>query len=93
MGIRAALGATPRRLRASIVASALGPVLIGLVTGICCVLLSGRYLRPFVYAIEPTDASTLALVAATFIALAWTASYLPAVRAARVDPLIALRAE
>ena len=93
MGIRAALGATPRRLKASVVASALGPVLIGLVAGICCVLLASRYLRPFVYAIEPTDASTLALVSAAFIALAWTASYLPARRAARVDPLIALRAE
>ena len=93
MGIRAALGATPRRLKATIVAGALGPVLIGLAAGIGCVLLSSRYLRPFVYAIEPTDAPTLAIVSLTFIALAWTASYLPALRAARVDPLTALRAE
>ncbi len=93
MGIRAALGATPRRLKATIVTGALAPVLIGLAAGIGCVLLSSRYLRPFVYAIEPTDAPTLAIVSLTFIALAWTASYRPALRAARVDPLTALRAE
>ena len=44
------------------------PVLIGVAAGIGCVPLSSRYLRPFVYAIEPTDAPTLAIVSLTFIA-------------------------
>lgn len=93
MGIRAALGASPGRLKRLVVGGALGPVGAGLLAGLCGAVLLSRYLRPFVYGVEPADPATLAMVAIAFTLVAGTASYLPARRAARVDPIVVLRAE
>jgi len=93
LGIRLALGATARGLKVLVIAGTLRWVAAGIVLGVGAALLCARYLEPFVYQIRPDDPRTLAGVAAAFVLVAAGASYLPARRAARVDPMIALRAE
>ena len=93
MGIRAALGASPSKLKRLVLGGALRPVVIGLGIGVGASLLLARYLRPFVYAIAPADPPTLIAVGIAFTAVALAASYLPARRAARIDPIMILRAE
>lgn len=93
MGIRLALGANGRALEVFVMAGTLRWVGGGLAAGVVAALLLGHYLKPFVYHVEPTDPGTLGLVAVSFLAISAMASYVPARRAARVDPIIALRAE
>ena len=93
MGIRLALGANGRALELFVMGGTLRWVAAGLAAGVVAALLLGHYLKPFVYHVEPTDPGTLGLVAVSFLAISALASYIPARRAARVDPMIALRAE
>ena len=65
----------------------------GLVCGLALALTFAQSLKPFVYQVPPNDPWTLGLVTVAFLAVAAAASYIPARRAARVDPMIALRAE
>jgi hypothetical protein len=65
----------------------------GLVVGVGAALLLGRLARTILYGLAPSDPGTLAAAVAVTLAVALAAAYLPARRAARVDPLIALRAE
>ena len=65
----------------------------GLVIGMAIALASGRVLRSLLYGVTPADPATLAGVALLLTAAALAASYLPARRALRVDPTVALRAE
>jgi predicted permease len=93
LGIRLALGAGGRRLVWSLVGrvGVLGAVGIGL--GLAGALASARVLRAHLFELSPTDPPTLALAAATLAGTALLASWLPARRAARVDPVVALRSE
>jgi putative ABC transport system permease protein len=93
MAIRAALGATPRRLNVAVVRSALVPVAIGVVLGTGCAILAAEYLQPFVYEVEPADPWTLGLVSLLFLALAAAASFLAGRGVAGGSPLAALRAD
>jgi len=93
MGIRLALGASTRSLKAFVVAGILRWVAAGIAAGIAAALVGARYLKPFVYQIPANDPGTIALVTAAFILVAAAASYVPARRAARVDPMIALRTD
>jgi predicted permease len=93
MGIRLALGATGRRLTAFVVSGTLRWIAAGLAAGLAGALLCAQYLKPFVYQVQPNDPATLAGAAIGFLAVAAVASYVPARRAARVDPMVALRAE
>jgi predicted permease len=93
MGIRLALGANGRALELFVMGGTLRWVAGGLAAGVVAALLLGHYLKPFVYHVEPTDPGTLGLVAVSFLTISAVASYIPARRAARVDPMIALRAE
>jgi putative ABC transport system permease protein len=93
MGIRLALGATGRALQVFIVSGTLRWIAGGLAAGLAGALLCAQYLKPFVYQVQPNDPATLAGAAAGFLVVAAVASYIPARRAARVDPMIALRAE
>ena len=61
--------------------------------GIGLALAFAQSLKPFVYRVPPNDPWTLGVVAAAFLGVAAAASYIPARRAARVDPMIALKAE
>ena len=65
----------------------------GIAAGILCALAGGRILSSLLYQVSPTDFATLVLAAAILLGVLVIASALPARRAARVDPVIALRAE
>jgi predicted permease len=93
LGIRLALGAQPSRVSAMVVRQ--GAVLgaIGLVLGLTASLAASRVLASLLYGVTPSDPLTHAAVALLLAAVAVLASYLPARRAARVDPVIALRSE
>jgi putative ABC transport system permease protein len=67
--------------------------LIGVFVGVALALAATRLLGTFLYDVKPSDPLTYGAVAATLITVALLASYLPARRAAKVDPMIALRYE
>ena len=93
LGIRAALGATPRQLTALGLGAGLRQVLVGLALGIGAALLLTRALASMLHGVKPTDPLTFATVAVVTGAAAVAASVLPALRAGRVDPNVALRAD
>jgi putative ABC transport system permease protein len=93
IGVRMALGAPPRELLLRIVGEGLGLAAVGAALGLAAAIALTRLLSSLLYGVSPTDPITLALVAAVVAAMALLASYLPARRAARVDPTVALRYE
>jgi ABC-type antimicrobial peptide transport system permease subunit len=93
IAIRAALGATPRRLIGTIVAEGGTLAATGIAVGLGAAVIVGRSLRAFLYGVTPNDPATLAGVTVAVAAAALLACYLPARRAARVDPIVLLRAE
>jgi ABC-type antimicrobial peptide transport system permease subunit len=93
MGIRLALGASTGGLKVFVVSGTLRWIAAGLACGIALALAFAQNLKPFVYQIPANDPWTLGVVAVAFLGVAGAASYIPARRAARVDPMIALRAE
>jgi putative ABC transport system permease protein len=66
---------------------------MGIVVGLAAVWPAGRLLRSLLFEVEPFDPAVFAVVATTLATVALAASYIPARRATRVDPLIALRPE
>jgi len=93
LGIRSALGAMEGRIVAMIVREAAGLALAGIAIGGVAAVFAARSLQSLVFGVTTTDPRTYVAVAATLIVVALLASYLPARRAARVDPLIALRGD
>jgi putative ABC transport system permease protein len=93
IGIRMALGAGRTHVLRIVLGYAGVLMAAGLVAGIGAALLSGRLLAAQLFEIEPTDPLTLAAVALTLAAIGFAASLIPAWRAMRVDPLVALRNE
>jgi predicted permease len=93
LGIRLALGAAPRSLVRLIVRDGVRLVGIGLVLGLLAALATGGALRALLYGVAPTDPVTIGVSAVVMLGTAVFASLLPARRAARVDPIKALRAE
>jgi predicted permease len=93
LGVRIALGAQPRSVAAMVTRQGLALSASGIVVGLVLVMLVGRFLRSLLYEVTPTDPATLTLSAATLLAFALGATWLPARRAARVDPMEALRAD
>jgi putative ABC transport system permease protein len=93
IGIRSALGAGRTNLIWLVLREGLGRCLAGLAVGIVASLGAGRLLSGMLYGVQPTDAAVLAAVAAVLGVVSLAASYLPARRAARVDPITALRSE
>jgi predicted permease len=93
IGVRIALGARPGGVVALVVAQGIRPAVIGLLVGLGGALSLSRLLASMLYGVGPRDPIALAAVAIVLTTVAFVASYLPARRAARVDPLIALRSD
>jgi predicted permease len=93
MGIRAAFGARAPDLRCLIVRQGMTPVALGMILGVAGALAGGRLLQSLLYEVTPHDPSIIAVVVGVMLLTATLACYLPARRAARVDPMVALRYE
>ena len=92
-GVRLALGASPRHVARGVVRESLQDTLAGVALGGILAAVTGRLIRNLLVGVSPADPWTLATVAATLIAVSLLASLAPAIRAARIDPIDALRAE
>ena len=93
LGIRIALGAAPASVRRMVVRQGLGLAAAGLALGLAGAFALTRLMSSLLYGVAPTDPITYAGVAAMLVGIAAVASWIPALRATRVDPIIALRAE
>jgi predicted permease len=93
IGIRMALGADRGAVVWMILRRSLALVAIGLAAGVPATLWAARPLASLLYGLAPTDASTLVVGVLVLMATALLASYIPARRASRIDPLAALRSE
>ncbi|MFZ1975921.1 MAG: ABC transporter permease [Candidatus Acidiferrales bacterium] len=93
IGIRMALGAQPRDILELIMRQGIGAALIGVAVGVVAALALTRLMASLLFGVKPTDALTFLSVAAILICVAMAASYIPARRAMRTDPLEALRHE
>ncbi len=92
-GIRAALGADLPLLRNMIVRQAMPLAGIGITIGLAAAYGLTRLMASLLYSVKPADPAVFASVAALLAAIAFLASYVPARRALRVDPIVALRYE
>jgi putative ABC transport system permease protein len=93
MGVRVALGAQPGDVLRLTLGRGIRLTLLGLGLGLLGALLLTRVMASLLYGVTATDPATFAAVAALLAVVALLASYLPARRAARVDPVVALRSE
>jgi putative ABC transport system permease protein len=93
MGIRIALGAHPSVVRNMVLGQGLKLTAIGLALGLAGAAAATRLIEGFLYDVSPSDPFTYAATCAVFIVVALAASYLPARRAMRVDPISVLREE
>ena len=93
LGIRMALGATPSDVRRIVMVRGLSLAITGAAIGIVGALVTSRLLSTLLFEISPTDATTLASVAALMLAVAAVASFVPARSSMRIDPVTALRSE
>ena len=93
IGIRMALGARPRQVMRGVLASGMLLVSIGVIVGLAASQLTAHFLTAMLYGVGPRDAVTYAVVVVGVAAIGLLANYVPARRAASVDPMRALRAE
>jgi predicted permease len=93
VGVRRALGAQPADIVKLVLGEGLRLSLVGVVVGIACALALTRVMRNLLYGVSATDPITFFTVSAVLVGVALAACYLPARRAARVDPIVALRFE
>jgi predicted permease len=92
-GVRMALGARSADVLKLVLKQGLGLILPGVIIGLAGAFALMRFLASLLYGVRPLDPLTLTLVAAAMIVVALLASYIPARRATRVDPMVALRYE
>jgi len=93
IGIRVALGARPREVVQLVIAQGLRVTIAGIVIGLLISALASRLLATFLQGVSPTDAVTWSSAVGVWIAVALVACWLPARRATRVEPVVALREE
>jgi putative ABC transport system permease protein len=93
IGVRMALGALRRDIFGHVITGSMRLVAGGLLAGLLGTLAVVRMLQSVLYGVSPRDPLTIAAVAALFVVTAFLASSIPALRASRVDPLVALRQE
>jgi ABC-type antimicrobial peptide transport system permease subunit len=90
-GVRMALGARPVDVLWLVVAGGVPPILVGTAAGLLGAVAASQLLRNLLFGVEPLDPSSLGAGAVVIAAAAGAATFLPARRAARVDPVTALR--
>jgi ABC-type antimicrobial peptide transport system permease subunit len=93
IGVRVAVGADPRSVVRLVVGQGLALTLIGIAVGLAGAFVLTRLMASLVFGVSATDPFTFAAVALLLVAVTVVASYLPARRAARIDPMEALRVE
>jgi putative ABC transport system permease protein len=93
IGVRMALGAGRAQMLAMVMRRGFMLAAVGIATGMIGAFAGARYLESMLFGIEARDPATFAAVATMFAVVAMTAAYLPARRATRVDPVVALREE
>jgi len=93
LGVRLALGAERRAVARMILVEALRVAVVGLTLGVAAALAVTRFLRALLFEVTPTDPATFAGVIVVLLGAALVATYVPAFRAMRVDPVVALRYE
>jgi predicted permease len=93
LGVRVALGAQTRDVVRLVLGEGLRLAAIAVAIGTIIAMVAGRWVAPLLFDTSPRDPAILAGVAALLVAISAAASFLPALRAARVDPNIALRAD
>jgi putative ABC transport system permease protein len=93
IGIRVALGAHIQQVASLVVRQALALALVGVAVGLVAAVLVTRVLQSLLFEVSPTDPLILTGVALLLVVVALVASYVPARRATRVDPMVALRTE
>jgi putative ABC transport system permease protein len=92
-GIRMALGASRRDILKLVLRRGLTPVLVGTGVGLAGTLAAARVLSTFLFGLSPWDPATYMAVALLLVGVAFLASYMPARRATKVHPMVALRYE
>ena len=93
IGIRTALGANSGDIMGLVLRNGMAPVVLGLVVGLAGVFALTRFLSSLLFGVGENDPMTIAAVALVLAAVALIACYIPARRAAKVDPSVALRCE
>ncbi|MGC1966291.1 MAG: ABC transporter permease [Candidatus Acidiferrales bacterium] len=93
IGIRMALGASPDNVRRMVVSQGMRLAAIGVVIGVAGALGLTRFMSGLIYGVKTWDPTVFVTVALLLSAVAWFATYIPARRASRVDPMVSLRYE
>ena len=93
IGVRGAIGASQGQIVGLIIGQGMWKAGVGVVIGLTGAFLLSRYMTTLLFGVEPTDPVVYAAVAVVLLVVALFASYLPARRAAAIDPLVALRDE
>jgi len=93
IGVRMAIGARPAEIIRMILGQGMGLALVGVIIGVATAFTLTSAVKSFLFGVTPNDPATFLAVAAVLAAAALAACYLPARRAAQVDPLRALRTE
>jgi predicted permease len=93
IGVRVAIGADPRGVRWLVIRQGLRPVGLGILVGLTAAWMSAKLLAALLFDITPRDLLTFVSAAAVTMLVALAASYFPAMRASRLDPVASLRSE
>jgi ABC-type antimicrobial peptide transport system permease subunit len=93
LGVRVALGAQVRDVVTLVVKDGLRVAVIGVAIGTAAAFWAGRFVKELLYDVSPNDPIIFALVAVMLVVVALAASWVPALRASRVDPNVALRSD
>jgi putative ABC transport system permease protein len=93
IGIRLALGATPRHILRLMIGQGMKLTLIGVTIGVVGAIVVTRLMRSLLFAVAPTDLMTFGISSVVLIVVALLACFIPARRATKVDPLVALKYE
>jgi predicted permease len=93
IGLRMALGAGPVQVRRMVVRQGMLLAMVGVVIGVIAALALSRLMASLLFGVKPRDPAAIIVVAMVLTAVTFLATYLPARRASRVDPMIALRYE